>query len=551
MRENPDGFAHDLAILSAPADLRSARALAAALSQHGVRLAWWPSDPPAAAVQAQSAQRSRWVCVLWSAASRGDLRLASEAGAALERLALVQVQLDLGEVPAGFGSVPVISLAGWQGDAGETVFTDLVGALSMLMGIEAGADLASSRPVAPRSPGLLGRVGGLVGALWRGQPPAQPLPEAVLRGPKAPDADLFERTVPLERELAAPPAPPPAPPVTAAPGRATAAASGAHPDVPRQADEAASAPAPQAPASGSAPAPLDDEAETSAAPLDSSATPVWLAAAAPRRVAAGQQFTARLAAYAEAARGAALAKLSALGDEADRLLVDLAPDGDARWRIGAPVSVRLSGGPLLHIEPAQRDFEWNGMDKLAAFSVSVAPDAPQTRITLNFEVLLAGVPMAFVPLPLDLSDQAGAREPLHSSPPQKVPRSAFASYASRDAAEVTARLSTLQRWAPDLAIFQDCLDLTPGEDFKPQLAQQIAEREVFLLFWSRRAAASPWVQWELQTACSARGREAVLPMPLEDPSIAQPPPEFATAHWRDRFMLAGYGLQHLQSQPDA
>ncbi|MGH6827195.1 hypothetical protein [Methyloceanibacter sp.] len=34
-------------------------------------------------------------------------------------------------------------------------------------------------------------------------------------------------------------------------------------------------------------------------------------------------------------------------------------------------------------------------------------------------------------------------------------------------------------------------------------------------------------------------------MPLEDSAIAPPPPGFADKHLRDRFMLAGYGLQKI------
>ncbi len=41
------------------------------------------------------------------------------------------------------------------------------------------------------------------------------------------------------------------------------------------------------------------------------------------------------------------------------------------------------------------------------------------------------------------------------------------------------------------------------------------------------------------------GLNAILPMPLEDPAIAPPPRGFEDKHLRDRFMLAGYGLQKI------
>lgn len=288
-------------------------------------------------------------------------------------------------------------------------------------------------------------------------------------------------------------------------------------------------------------------------PIDATATPVWFGAAAPKRSAPAQSFTARLVVYSDAARASAQAKLEALGEADDRLLTDIAPDGDARWRIGAPVCVALSGQHLV-VTPPQRNFIWNGRENLAAFSVSVASGAPAGRTTLTFQVLLAGLPMAYLPLSLEITAASAAQpvaEPAVAAPASAAPRSAFASYSSRDAPEVTGRLSSLQRWAPTLAIFQDCLDLQPNEAFKPQLERQITERDVFLLFWSRNAAASKWVNWEYETARKAKGLDAIVAMPLEDPAIVPPPPEFAEAHMRDRFMMARYALQEIREQANA
>ena len=169
-------------------------------------------------------------------------------------------------------------------------------------------------------------------------------------------------------------------------------------------------------------------------------------------------------------------------------------------------------------------FEWSGRENLAAFSVRVGA-APRDAVVLRFQVLVADVPVAYVPMRVSLGG-APATSQTHRVQ-GALPGSAFASYSSRDAEPVTQRLSTLSRWAPGLDIFQDCLDLTPGETFKPQSSTQIAGRDVFILFWSRQAAMSPWVRWEYTTALQRKGLAAILPMPLEDPAIAPPPPELA------------------------
>jgi len=185
-------------------------------------------------------------------------------------------------------------------------------------------------------------------------------------------------------------------------------------------------------------------------------------------------------------------------------------------------------------------------ENLAAFSVAV-DSTPRDAVLLSFQVLVADVLIAFVPMRVSLASATDAKAATQRVQ-GTVPSSAFASYSSQDAERVTQRLSTLSRWAPGLDIFQDCLDLTPGETFKPQLENQIARRDVFLLFWSRQAASSPWVRWEYTTALQRKGLAAILPMPLEDPAIAPPPPELADQHQRDRFMLAGYGLAKVREE---
>ena len=268
---------------------------------------------------------------------------------------------------------------------------------------------------------------------------------------------------------------------------------------------------------------------------------VLLAASAPRSCSAGAEFSAALVAYVEQARASALKKLADLGETGDRRVDDVAAGA---WRTGAPVTVRLSGEGAT-VAPTEVRFDWSGRENLAAFSVRVGA-TPRDAVVLSFQVLVADVLVAFVPMRVSLaaSTDAKATQRVQST----MPSSAFASYSSQDAERVTQRLSTLARWAPGLDIFQDCLDLTPGETFKPQLESQIARRDVFLLFWSRKAALSPWVRWEYTTALQRKGVQAILPMPLEDPAIAPPPPELADRHQRDRFMLAGYGLAKVREE---
>lgn len=223
-------------------------------------------------------------------------------------------------------------------------------------------------------------------------------------------------------------------------------------------------------------------------------------------------------------------------------LMDIPPDRQSGWIVGAPITVRVTASHA-DVEPAERSFDWNGRENLAAFTVRVHDNAPGAELDLCFHVALANVPIASIPMPVALAAPSASETPRVQS--IRTARSAFASYSSKDAQTVGYCLSSLTRWSPGLAIFQDCLDLNPNEKFKPQLADRIGSSDVFMLFWSRNASASPWVRWEYDTARQAKGLAAVIPMPLEDPKIAPPPPEFDGAHMRDRFMVARYALTKI------
>ncbi len=289
------------------------------------------------------------------------------------------------------------------------------------------------------------------------------------------------------------------------------------------------------------PKPLPPPA-AAAAPLSEVVGDVLLACSAPRSAGSGSRFLAVLVAYVEAAREAALGQIDILGETDDGRVVDVSASS---WRPGAPVTVRASAAGL-QVTPAEVRFAWNGWENTAAFTVTVGAAMPAGPVALCFEVQVADIPVAFIPMRVEIA--AAAAQAPGESLRSTAPRTAFASYASPDAPIVSQRLSTLAHWAPGLDIYMDCLDLLPGEDFKPQLALQIARREVFLLFWSRRAAASPWVQWEYRTALGCKGTLGILAMPLEHPSVSPPPPELMAQHLGDRFLLAGLGLAQARAQ---
>lgn len=265
---------------------------------------------------------------------------------------------------------------------------------------------------------------------------------------------------------------------------------------------------------------------------------VLLGVSAPYASSPGSMFAARFVAYVEEFADVVERRLLALDGNADgssHTVLGLTPDRAGGWLVGTPVTVRVSGAHLC-VSPCQRSFEWNGRENLLSFLVTVDATAPPGNVGLCFEAFIEGVSVAFIPLTLTIADGTPVHELGMISEP--VASTAFASYASSDASLVTACLSALKRWDPDLDIFMDCLDLTPNDEWQRELQRVIPTKDAFLLFWSVNASHSRWVEWELQHAKASKGVDWIRPMPIDDPSVAPPPEDLKHLHFGDRYLIA-------------
>ncbi|MGO9987009.1 MAG: toll/interleukin-1 receptor domain-containing protein, partial [Rhodomicrobium sp.] len=113
---------------------------------------------------------------------------------------------------------------------------------------------------------------------------------------------------------------------------------------------------------------------------------------------------------------------------------------------------------------------------------------------------------------------------------------AFLSYASGDRGEVLKRAQALR--AAGINFFQDILSLNPGERFEKKIHEHIDNSDLFMLFWSRHALASKWVQKEAEYAleCQKKNSEGlpdIVPIMLENLKQAPPPDKLNHIHFND------------------
>lgn len=247
---------------------------------------------------------------------------------------------------------------------------------------------------------------------------------------------------------------------------------------------------------------------------------VNLGVATPTDISPGEAFVARFTAYTDSEREAVITAIKREAPSAQPRM-DL---GGCQWKWGTRVTVRLEAKGATVAQPHQT-FVWKSPSEILRFDVEVATGIPLKTLILKFDIAVEGLPiMSLRPEVAITQVPSSTKVQQPQIIQQAFPKTAFASYTQRDRKEVLGRLRSLQI-STGIDVFVDCLSLRPGEKWKPTLSSEIVKRDVFLLFWSSRAMASKWVEWEWKTALQEKSIAAIQPHPLEPTDIAPPPPE--------------------------
>ena len=176
---------------------------------------------------------------------------------------------------------------------------------------------------------------------------------------------------------------------------------------------------------------------------------------------------------------------------------------------------------------------WDGSIRNAAFILHSNEGLATGQHWGTLKLLIDAKPLGMISFCVELGHDATVQPDTKAtlSEPMQRFRTAFASYASPDRAEVFKRVQAIR--ASRVDVFADIADLRGGERWEDVLMREIDTRDVFYLFWSQQAAASPWVEREWRRAIDTRGVGFICPIPLEDPRFAQPPAELAELHFND------------------
>lgn len=225
----------------------------------------------------------------------------------------------------------------------------------------------------------------------------------------------------------------------------------------------------------------------------------------------------------------------------------LQADADAERRAFHALKTRLAEGETIdvyveidgfEIDEPEQSFLWAGRPDARQVAV-IAPDAPLGTTIGRVSVAVGGTPVGTLRFKIDV-DGATADDDADSLATAALRyRRGFVSYSSRDRAEVLRRVQGMR--AAGIRVFQDVLDLDPGDRWEQELYREIDECDVFFLFWSKHASESKWVLKEVEYALDRQQQSEaespdIAPVPIEGPPIELPPPCLQHLHFNDALL---------------
>ena len=207
---------------------------------------------------------------------------------------------------------------------------------------------------------------------------------------------------------------------------------------------------------------------------------------------------------------------------------------------GSELTFNLSIPKLEVDEPIQR-LSWNGKADSIQFGVTVPADITQKTVIATVTVSQNTIPLGHLKFKLSIIPSASST----SKDPQIVGEvarhytKAFVSYSSKDRIEVLKRVQGLV--VSGITIFQDILNLEPGDRWEKELYRNIDQCDLFLLFWSTAAKESPWVLKEVLYALERQGSDGlrspeIIPVIIEGPPLVPPPSELQNLHFNDKLL---------------
>jgi hypothetical protein len=283
-----------------------------------------------------------------------------------------------------------------------------------------------------------------------------------------------------------------------------------------------------------APRKLDNNVISETLPVDASVF-------SPSNINPGNKFLVQVFLYASGAEDVVISQAKEVDQDAKRR-------GTYSIPLDVPLNTRVDlrlEMDNLEVKEADAVLIWRGRPTASQFEVTVPAIISEAEVIGRVRFAVAGIPAGTLRFKIGIGASDVAAAPITPCE-AKVERyhRAFVSYSSQDRAEVLRRVQAFR--IAGLSVFQDILDLEPGDRWARALYREIDNCDVFLLFWSKAAAASEWVAKEIAYALERKAGSddkppAIQPVPIEGPPPPSPPEVLRHLHFNDAL------LAHIQA----
>nr|WP_315860637.1 toll/interleukin-1 receptor domain-containing protein [Rhodopirellula sp. SM50] len=224
--------------------------------------------------------------------------------------------------------------------------------------------------------------------------------------------------------------------------------------------------------------------------------------------------------------------------EGDVLKTATKVDSRACWRGSTSLGTELARGsqlsfqltiPRFQYEAPEQSIVWRGRTASVQFSVEIPCGAKAGDAHGTIYVAQDSIPIGQITFILVVETACPTPSGNHATGKATRFSQAFVSYARSDTPDVTKRVKLLE--AVGIRYFQDVFSLKPGEQWLPRIYKAIDDSDVLLLFWSRAARASSWVEKEWRYGLETNGDGFIVPVAIEGPPIPEPPSELQQLHF--------------------
>ncbi|MCB9234741.1 MAG: toll/interleukin-1 receptor domain-containing protein [Bacteroidia bacterium] len=241
---------------------------------------------------------------------------------------------------------------------------------------------------------------------------------------------------------------------------------------------------------------------------------------APRQVEAGDSFLIQVFAHFPEALDEARQLAAEFDEGAERLArknIDLAKNDALTFELQVDD---------FEIEDSVQQIIWKERTDSVQYEIEVPREMLGKNLIGKLIISRKGIPIGHIRFKTEVGEDGSVIHPVPAQPlTMQRYKYAFISYSSKDRDKVLYRVQMLK--GMKINFFMDFESIDPGVPWEPKITEELNKADVFYLFWSDNAAASRWVNEEINFVVrkkqdNSENPPEIMPVIIQKPAPAPP-----------------------------